>query len=71
MARKEKSQQNSESDDSDTIYYVFEPKKTLTMEEVTLLLQKIVGNWRMTQEQYNDLPNDLKDVFVGKKDGGL
>lgn len=49
-------------------YYGFEPSRTLTLEEVTLLLQKIVGHWRMTEEQYNALPDDLKDVFVLKID---
>lgn len=49
-------------------YYVFNPSRTLTLEEVTLLLKKVVGHWRMNNSQYNALPTELKDVFLPEKE---
>jgi hypothetical protein len=49
-------------------YYVFNPSRTLSLEEVTLLLKKVVGHWRMNGSQYRALPAELKDVFVPEKE---
>jgi hypothetical protein len=44
--------------------YTFQPGRALNLEEVTELLRKIVGRWEMTAEQYQALPEELKDVFA-------
>ena len=63
MAKKEKKEVPGNAQ------YAFRPGRDLTISEITLMLQKIVGNWRMTQEQYDALPEDLKDVFAPVEEG--
>lgn len=50
------------------VLFSFQPKRTLNLEEVTEILRKVIGNWRMDAEQYNALPEELKDVFFPVKE---
>lgn len=50
------------------VMYSFQPGRTLNLEEVTEILMKVIGNWRMTKEQYDALPEELKDVFFPVKE---
>jgi hypothetical protein len=48
--------------------YSFQPGRTLNLEEVTEILKKVIGNWRMDANQYKALPEELKDVFFPVKE---
>lgn len=50
------------------VLFSFQPTRTLNLEEVTEILRKVIGNWRMDAEQYNALPEELKDVFFPVKE---
>ena len=50
------------------VMYSFQPGRTLNLEEVTEILKKVIGNWRMTKAQYDALPEELKDVFFPVKE---
>lgn len=50
------------------VQYSFQPGRTLNLEEVTEILKKVIGNWRMTQQQYDALDPELKDVFFPVKE---